>query len=171
MDKRVLVAYGTKYGATAGIAEKIGDVLRRAGLEVDVARAERAADPAGYSTVVVGSAVYAGQWRKDAAEFLEKNEAALAARPVWLFSSGPTGEGDAVELMKGWRFPEALQALAGRIGPRDMAFFHGEINTDKLNLAEKLLVKAIKAPAGDYRDWAAITAWAEGIAAELKEQV
>jgi hypothetical protein len=24
----------------------------------------------------------------------------------WLFSSGPTGEGEPVELTKGWRFPK-----------------------------------------------------------------
>ena len=38
----------------------------------------------------------------------------------------------------------------------------------KLNLAEKLIVKALKAPAGDFRDWEAIIPWAQSIAAELK---
>jgi menaquinone-dependent protoporphyrinogen oxidase len=41
---------------------------------------------------------------------------------------------------------------------------------DKLNLAEKLIVKALKAPAGDFRDWEAITAWAAAIAAALKAE-
>jgi menaquinone-dependent protoporphyrinogen IX oxidase len=31
MDGRVLVAYATKYGATAEIAEKIGEVIRETG--------------------------------------------------------------------------------------------------------------------------------------------
>jgi menaquinone-dependent protoporphyrinogen oxidase len=35
---RVLVAYGTRHGATAEIAEAIGKTLRTAGLEVDVER-------------------------------------------------------------------------------------------------------------------------------------
>jgi menaquinone-dependent protoporphyrinogen IX oxidase len=34
-------------------------------------------------------------------------------------------------------------------------------------IAEKLIVKGIKAPVDDYRDWEAITAWAEGIAAAV----
>jgi len=167
MVEKILVAYATKYGATAEIAEKIGEVLRRSGHTVEVLPADRADDPAQYRAVVLGSAVYAGQWRKEAAEFLEANAAKLAELPVWLFSSGPTGEGDPVELMKGWRFPQALQHIADRIKPRDVAFFHGELDQSKLNLPEKLIVKGIKAPLGDYRDWEAIAAWAENIAEAL----
>ena len=168
MTNNVLVAYATKYGATAEIAERIGQTLRTIGTEVDVVPADKAGDPAGYAAVVLGSAVYAGSWRKEAAAWLEAHETVLAGRPTWLFSSGPTGEGDAAELMKGWRFPEALQPVADRIQPRDIAFFHGEIDTKKLNLAEKVLVKGIKAPTGDFRDWDAIEAWAGGIALALQ---
>jgi len=117
---------------------------------------------------VLGSAVYAGQWRGEAVKLLEANERQLADRVVWFFSSGPTGAGDPSALMKGFRFPEAQQPIANRIMPRDIAFFHGSIDMKKLNLAEKVLVKGIKAPTGDFRDWAAITAWANGIAAALK---
>ena len=86
---------------------------------------------------------------------------------MWLFSSGPTGEGDASHIMQGWRFPEAQQAIAERIQPRDIAFFHGFINMQKLNLAEKVIVTGIKAPTGDFRNWAAVTAWATEIAQAL----
>jgi menaquinone-dependent protoporphyrinogen oxidase len=167
MDSQVLVAYASKYGATAEIAAKIGEVLRQAGLDADVLSVERVGDLAPYGAIVLGSAVYMGQWRKEAATFLETNEQALAARPVWLFSSGPTGEGDPVKLMNGWRFPTAQQPIADRIKPRDIAIFHGVLDTKKLNLAEKLVIKGVKAPIGDYRDWEAITAWAAGIAAEV----
>ncbi|MDH7485767.1 MAG: hypothetical protein QHJ81_05760 [Anaerolineae bacterium] len=43
MNKQVLVAYATKYGATAEIAAKIGGVLRQAGLSADVLPADRCA--------------------------------------------------------------------------------------------------------------------------------
>jgi hypothetical protein len=46
----------------------------------------------------------------------------------------------------------------------------GEIDTKKLNLAEKLLVKGIKAPTGDFRDWETIEAWAAGIAEALRKE-
>jgi menaquinone-dependent protoporphyrinogen oxidase len=168
MDQPVLVAYATRYGATREIAETIGETLRQQGLRVEVRAVEQVGDVAGFGAVVLGSAVYAGQWRTEAADLLKAQEAALAERPVWLFSSGPTGEGDPVALMKGWRFPQALQPLAERIGARDLAFFHGDIREQKLNFAEKLIVKGVKAPMGDFRDWEAIRAWARSVAEALK---
>ena len=169
MANQVLVAYATKYGATAEIAEKIGPVLRQAGLRTDVLPADRAGDLSAYGAVVLGSAVYIGRWRKEAAKFLTANERALSGKPVWLFSSGPPGEGDPVELQDGWRFPGSLQPVADRIQPRDIAVFHGSVDVDKLNFLEKWMLKNVGTPAGDFRDWEAITAWATAIAAELQE--
>jgi menaquinone-dependent protoporphyrinogen oxidase len=171
MDKQVLVAYATKYGATAEIAEKIGQVLSQAGLRTDVLPADRVSDLSPYKAVVLGSAVYVGRWRKEAATFLKANEKVLAERPVWLFSSGPTGEGDPVELTKGWRFPGALQPIADRIQPRDIALFHGAADVKRLNLIERWMIKNVKAPFGDFRDWETITSWATVIADDLKERV
>lgn len=169
MDVQVLVAYATKYGATAEIAEKIGEVLRDAGLSADVLPVDRVSDLTPYNAVVLGSGVYVGRWRKEAVRFLEDNEKELAARPVWIFSSGPTGEGDAVELMKGWRFPH--QAIVDRIRPRDAAIFHGLLDSKKLSLPDRLMIKGVKAPVGDFRDWDAIASWAAGIADALKKEV
>lgn len=169
MANKVLVAYATKYGATAEIAERIGQVLCQAGLQADVLPADRVGDVSAYSAVVLGSAVYIGQWRKEAARFLKDNEALLATKPVWLFSSGPTGEGDPVELTQGWRLPGKLQPIADRIAPRDIAVFHGASDVDKLNFIEKWMLKNVQAPVGDYRDWEAIAAWATAIANELLE--
>jgi menaquinone-dependent protoporphyrinogen oxidase len=171
MDGQVLVANATKHGATAEIAERIGQVLHEAGLQADVLPVDRISELIPYWAVVLGSAVYAGQWREEATAFLEANEKGLTERPVWLFSSGPTGEGDPVQLMKGWHFPEGLQPIADRIQPRDIAFFHGVLDRKKLNLFEKLVVKALRAPTGDYRDWETITAWAAGIADALGKEL
>ena len=170
MGTQVLVAYATKYGATAEIAEKIGQVLRQAGLRADVLPAKRVGDLAPYRGVVLGSAVYIGQWRKEAATFLGANEQALSERPVWLFSSGPTGEGDPVQLTKGWRLPKAQQPIADRIRPRDIAVFHGALDAKKMNLIEKWMIKNVKAPLGDFRDWDAIEAWARAIAEALRQE-
>jgi menaquinone-dependent protoporphyrinogen oxidase len=166
--EQILVAYGTKYGATAEIAERIGQVLREAGLETEVKGAGRAGDPGAYSAVVLGSAVYMGQWRKEAAKLLKENEAALAGKPVWIFSSGPTGEGDIEELMSGWSFPGGLKPIADRIQPRDMAIFHGAADESKMGRFDRWILKRVKAPVGDFRDWDAIEAWARTIAEELK---
>ncbi len=168
IQNKVLVTFASKYGATAEIAEKIADVLRQAGLEADVLPVDRVGDLAAYGAVILGSAVYMGAWRKEAATFLATHQDALAQRPVWLFSSGPTGQGDPVQLLKGWRFPETLKGIVERISPRDIAVFHGALDAQRLNLAEKLIIKGVKAPLGDFRDWEAIRAWAAGIAAALR---
>ncbi|MGD8243984.1 MAG: flavodoxin domain-containing protein [Anaerolineae bacterium] len=169
MDKHVLVAYASKHGGTAEIAERIGEVFRRAGIPTDVLPADRVSDLAAYQAVVLGSGVYIGRWRKEAARFLKANEQLLAGRPVWLFSSGPTGEGDPVELSEGWRFPGSLQPIADRIQPRDVAVFGGVLNEKKLGAIEKWMIRNVGAAPGDFRDWETIAAWATEIAAALKD--
>jgi menaquinone-dependent protoporphyrinogen oxidase len=169
MDKKVLVTYASKYGATAEIAEKIGEVLRQAGLQTDILPVKSIRDLTQYNAVILGSAVYIGQWRKDAVKFLKANEKILAERPVWLFSSGPAGDGDPVELLQGWRFPSSLQPVADRIQPRDIAVFHGNVDMEKVNFIEKWMITNVKSPVGDYRDWDAITTWATSIVNTLKE--
>lgn len=164
-----MVAYATKYGATTGIAERIGEVLRDAGLHVDVLPVRQVSDLTPYRSVVLGSSVYIGGWRKEAARFLKDNETELAERQVWLFSSGPTGEGDIGNLLEGWRFPKGLQPVADRILPRDIACFRGLIDAKKLNIFERWIMNNVKAPEGDFRDFDAIATWAKRIAKAFKE--
>ena len=167
MANRVLVAYGSKYGATAEIAQKIGNVLREAGLTVDVQPAKGVGDLSAYDAVVLGSAAYIGGWRKDATRFLKDNAATLAKKNVWIFSSGPTGEGDPLELVKGWKYPAALNPVVESIQPRDAVVFHGSMQMEKLGFIERFMIGRVGAPAGDFRDWDAIAAWATEIAGVL----
>jgi menaquinone-dependent protoporphyrinogen oxidase len=169
MDKKVLVTYASKYGATSEIAEKIAEVLGQAGLQVDLKPVKEARDSSPYGAVVLGSAVYIGAWQKDAEKFLKKNEQALSKIPVWIFSSGPTGEGDPAELLQGWTFPEKLKPVAERIQPREMVIFHGAVEMEKLPAMYRWMLKNVQAGIGDFRDWEAITSWASSIADELNE--
>jgi len=171
MDTKILVTYATKHGATTEIAEKIGDVLRRAGHPVDVMPVKRVNDLEPYKAVVLGSGVYIGQWRKEAAAFLKSNEKALTERLVWFFSSGPTGEGDPVKLMKGWSFPKSLLPVADRVHAQGIVVFHGDLDEKKLSAFEKWAIKKVKAPLGDFRDWDTIAAWAAEIAEALKDKL
>ncbi len=169
MNQKILVTYASNYGATAEIAERIGVVLRQADFQVEVLPVREIHHLDVYQAVVLGSGIYIGQWNKNAAGFLKTHENSLAERPVWLFSSGPTGEGDPVALVKGQRIPTALQPVADRIQPRDMVVFHGYINPGKVNFLARWVIKnIIKAPFGDYRDWDSIVRWATGIAGTLQ---
>src|SRR5437764_2741245 len=109
---KILVAYASKHHSTAEIACAIGELLQQSkNVQVDIRSVEAVEDVAPYDAVILGSAVYMAQWQSTAAEFLKKHEQELTQRPVWLFSSGPIGQGDPASLLKGWEFPEALQAL------------------------------------------------------------
>lgn len=164
MDKKILVAYSSKYGSTAEIAEKIGEVLTNAGLETEVLPVMKVPRLQPYQAVVLGSAVYFGRWQRETSVFLKFKEKDLTSMPVWLFSSGPVGEGDPVELLEGWYFPENLKELTERIKPRDIKVFHGNVNPGKMKRFDKWVLKNIKSPIGDFRDWDAIKSWAESIA-------
>ncbi|UCC16101.1 MAG: flavodoxin domain-containing protein [Dehalococcoidales bacterium] len=169
MAKKVLVAYGSKYGGTKEIAEKIGEVLRQENMEVDVLSGDRAGDPTQYEAFVIGSGVYAGMWRKEAVKFVLNNEKMLADKPVWIFSSGPTGEGDVKDLMSGWEYPGKIRPAIESIKPRDITAFHGVADPEKMSFFDKLILKMVKAPTGDFRNWDMISDWAKNIAAELKK--
>ena len=55
MSDKVLVAYASKYGATEGIAGKIGEVLAEAGLAAEVQPVAEVKDLSSYRAVVLGS--------------------------------------------------------------------------------------------------------------------
>lgn len=169
MSIQVLVAYASRHGATAEIAAKIGEVLSEAGFSVTVLPASQVQDLTPYQAVVLGSAVYMGQWLKEAADLLRDHQEELSKRMVWLFSSGPTGPAPVSQLLKTWRFPKSLWPIAEQIQPRDIVVFHGALDLSRLSLPERMVVQGIKAHLGDYRDWDLIAVWAETIADVLKQ--
>jgi menaquinone-dependent protoporphyrinogen oxidase len=164
-NDRVLVAYGTKHGGTAEIAEAIGKALRDSGFRVDVHRARRVRSLEPYSAVVLGSAVYAARWRSDAARLLRRSE--LRSRDVWLFSSGPVGEdqGDP-EQRERWTRPKRIQRLAASIGVHEHVVFGGMVAEDA-GFIRKRMARKIPPELRDRRDWKEIEAWARSIAATL----
>jgi len=100
---------------------------------------------------------------KEAVEFLLRHKAALSARPVWLFSSGPLG----LEAKGAEEQPKELAEFQEAIHPRGHQLFFGALDHKSLSFPERMVIKAVRAPEGDYRDWPAIDAWAERIAHDL----
>jgi menaquinone-dependent protoporphyrinogen oxidase len=159
----VLVTAASRYGSTAEIASAIGDVLRDSGLDVAVVPPDTVKDLDAYEAVVMGSAVYAGRWVKPAREFVDRLTAELVARPVWLFSSGPVGEPPKPE-----EDPVDVAAIVEATGAIEHRVFAGKIVRKQLRFADRAIAVALKVPDGDFRDWAAIKAWAEGIATAVQ---
>jgi menaquinone-dependent protoporphyrinogen oxidase len=92
-NQRVLVAFASRSGSTAGIAEAITSVLRNAGLAVDSRPAGDVTDVGPYTAVVLGSGVFLPRRASDGGGFLVRHAPALASRAVWLFCAGPIGRG------------------------------------------------------------------------------
>jgi menaquinone-dependent protoporphyrinogen oxidase len=182
MSANVLVVYATHHGATRGIAERIAATLVGAGLGATVRSAEEANrldDLAGYDGFVIGSAVYAFRWIRDATGFVRRNRSLLASRPTWLFSSGPLGTDTVDEKGRDVResaAPRELPEFQGTIQPRDHHVFWGAYDpTSKpVGLLERFsrLMPATRdlLPAGDFRDWVEVETWARSIATELTRE-
>lgn len=173
---KILVTYASRHGATRGIAERLAGTLRQHGLEATVRPVTEAGDVAAYDAVVIGSAAYMYHWLKDATEFVRRNHPSLASRPVWLFSSGPLGtetvDAEGKDIRAGAE-PREFAEFREQIRPRDERVFFGAYDPDAkpIGFMERL-TRAMPAardafPAGDFRDWAEIEAWAASIAREL----
>jgi menaquinone-dependent protoporphyrinogen oxidase len=159
---KILVAAGSKHGATLDIARVIGERLSQRGHVVDLASAEDVDDLTGIEAAVIGSGVYAGHWLAPARELIEKNATTLDAIPVWLFSSGPLGDPPKPE-----EEPVDVKDLMAMSGAADHRVFSGRIDLALLGFGEKAIVKALRAPVGDFRDWDLIDSWAVDIAEAL----
>jgi len=156
---KILIAVASKHGGTRAIADAIGAEMNRAGQQAEVYDAAQAPPPAGYDAAVVGSAVYAGSWLAEARDYVQQNQAALAAMPVWLFSSGPLGDENPQPVGDPTQLPELL----AQTNARGHQIFAGSLDKQSLSMGEKLIVKMVKAPYGDFRDWEAIRDWAREI--------
>jgi menaquinone-dependent protoporphyrinogen oxidase len=169
---RVLVSAASRHGATAEIADRIGIQLRAeltdrgVAVEVDTRPAEKVSEVDSYDAVVLGSAVYMGRWLEPARQVAQTHATALAARPVWLFSCGPIGDPPKPE-----QEPTDAAPIAQATGAHEHRVFAGKLDRRQLGFAEKVMARAVHASEGDFRDWAAIDAWAAGIADSLSHKV
>ncbi|HXV92928.1 MAG TPA: flavodoxin domain-containing protein [Pseudonocardia sp.] len=158
---RVLVAYASKFGSTAEIADAIADEIRGCGLDVDVVEAGRVRDVTPYGAVVLGSALYAGRWRRPAVGMLRRHRRELAGRPLRLFHSGPLdAEGERQPP------PKAVARMLPALGADEPVTFGGRLEKDTARgfIARKMVDNG---HGGDFRDWDAIRAWARDTAGSL----
>lgn len=159
---KVLVAVGSKYGATRELAQAVSEVLRDFGFDAVCHDAKDVDAVTAYDAVIIGSAVYGGFWRRDASGLIHDHLDELRLKPVWLFSSGPVGlpprpaesagEGD---------------TLIDLVGARGHQVFSGYLNPDRLNFGERAIIRGLKASVGDYREWGQVKNWAREIAHQL----
>ncbi|WP_127361104.1 flavodoxin domain-containing protein [Actinacidiphila soli] len=160
--QRVLIAYGTKNGSTAEIAEWIAEELREQGIDTDVRSAAAVRDIAPYDAVVLGAGLYAGGWQCDAARFARQHRQALTQRPVWLFSSGPL---DASATEREIPPARGVARIIARLDARDHVTFGGRLTEGAEGFIARQILQQGKG--GDFRDREQVRTWAHDIAAEL----
>jgi len=162
--RRILVAYASKCGATAGVAQAITERLCAQGLSVDLLRARNVKEIGTYSTVILGSAVYMGRLLDEAVDFARTYLAAQSDLPLALFD---------VCLAAKEPSPEKVQESLGYLEPLHeyftpvaVAAFAGRIDLDSLPFLYRIFAQAdesgIFSP-GDYRDWDAIAHWCDSL--------
>jgi menaquinone-dependent protoporphyrinogen oxidase len=158
----VWVVVASKYGSTREVAGAIAEELGRAH-EVHVRDAAELASFEGSDAVLLGSAIYGGRRLEPARRLIEERSGEFAARPTWLFSVGPLGEPPKPEDAGPAAISDAIKATQARAHQ----VFAGKLDRAALGHLERLMVRALRAPEGDFRDWDAIRAWAHSVAAQL----
>lgn len=159
----VLVVYGTKSGCTAGIAERIGVALGELGIAAEVKPAQDKPDPSAYDAVIVGSGVRAGSWHASAKKWLAANAAVLRDKPLALFTACLTMATDPGKADEVRAYTAPLVTETG-IEPVDIGLFAGMNDSKVFSLPERLIMKAMKAPEGDFRDYESVDIWTRGVA-------
>lgn len=153
----ILVAYATKRESTHEVADAVAARLHERGYEVDVRPAAEVGTLAPYHAVVLGGALYAGRWHRDARRFLAEHRDDLTRIPVAIFAMGPLKlEPD--EIAGSRRQLDRALAKERQLAPVSVTIFGGMIDPAKLRFPFNRI------EGGDARDWAAIRSWADEIA-------
>ncbi len=186
MSRKVLIVYGTRYGATESTSEEIAKVLRSEGLDVRVvnAKKEKVKDISEYDLVIVGSGMQMAKWTGAAENFLKKFQKELSSKKVAIFvSSGAQAlheyEKKTEEIEKARKQYLEDKAAKYSLYPISMVIFGGVWDFNQMfflfrkTLAsfkpkiEEAGFKEIKPGLYDTRDWDSIRAWAKGVAAKV----
>lgn len=172
---RVLVVYASSHGQTRKIARALADELHRAGHEVEIADALRAAPPpvADHDAVVLGSRVQFGVHARRLVEY----RAELTTTPSYFFSVSMSAAGDTSPDPQGYL--EKL-FIAARWRPRLAAVFAGALPYRDYHFLLRWIMKKISQRGGhttdtrrnhEYTDWRQVQRFAADLARDLATQV
>ncbi|MEY9875598.1 menaquinone-dependent protoporphyrinogen oxidase [Streptacidiphilus sp. MAP12-33] len=162
--RRVLVAYASRSGATAEIAQWLAERLRgeEDAFDVTVVEVSDDLDPRGYDAVILGSALYEGRWMRSAAHFARRHRHELEHAWVWTFSTGPLDDSAATHEVL---ITHSADRASRRVLARDHVTFGGRLAPDSRGWLAHAMVEG--GHGGDFRDRAQIDAYADQIAGEL----
>jgi menaquinone-dependent protoporphyrinogen oxidase len=167
MNNRILVAYASRTGSTAGVAEAIGKSLVKSGAQVEVLPMKDVSDLAAYRAVVAGSAIRGNKWLPEAMQFVQAHQATLAQKPFAAFLVCMT-----LAMPNADKYREHvagfLQPVRALVRPVSEGLFAGVLDIGKISsLSDRLKFRLSVIfgvwSEGDHRDWNAIRAWADSL--------
>lgn len=165
---RVLVAYASCHGSTAGIAERIAARLRSSGDTIECRPMGDVSDLSGFDATVLGSALHDQAWLPEAMAFLARFADALDPLPLWLFTVGMPGA--LPRRLQRWaRMEEGQTAekLAPLVHPKGHHLFSGVIRKEHLGRAGRFRFRLMGGRYGDFRNWDEVDRWADALRDEL----
>jgi menaquinone-dependent protoporphyrinogen oxidase len=157
MTPRILVAYASKKGSTREVAEAIAARLEADGLRTVLQPAGEPVDLGTFDAVVLGGALYAGRWHRDARRFLRRHRRVLQTIPLAIYAMGPSTTADDAMAASLAQLERALGRVSG-VTPVAISIFGGVIDPARLRFPFNRM------PPTDARDWGAIAAWADEVA-------
>jgi menaquinone-dependent protoporphyrinogen oxidase len=159
---KISLIAATRHGSTLEVAQFIADRLESHGHETVCLEARDVDQIPDGDAVVLGSPLYMGRWLKPARQIAERLGRSEEQRPIFVFTCGPLGTPPEPEPPT----PDTLvPALAWKAVMLEV--FGGRLDLGALSGRERLVVRAVKASEGDFRDFTAIGDFAEAIAARL----
>lgn len=166
MAAEILVAYVSRMGSTAEIAQAIGRELEAAGNSVEVAEMKGIASLEGYRAVVIGAPVYLANIEKDVAHFVARHRDGLSRMPVAAFAVGIAPVDHRVGSVES--VLEKLGAALDPVKPVAVTMFAGRLEPARMSFVQRTMTGLMKVLTGDFRDWDAIRAWARELPVILK---
>lgn len=173
MPHRILLVYGTSYGQTEKIAERMSEYLTERGCAVTLARGDRLHPDfsfTGYDGIIVGASIVVSKHQRYIQRFVRDHVAALNAVPSAFFSvSGSAGSRLDKERVAARRLLNAFLTATGW-KPRMTATIAGAIAFTKYNVVLRWFMKRISAQEGgstdtsrdhEYTDWAQVLRFVE----------
>jgi menaquinone-dependent protoporphyrinogen oxidase len=170
---KALILYGSRWGGTAVVAQKIGEALDEKGLIVDVMDAKKPPkNLEAYDLFVIGSGMRADKWTKETLAFMEKNSQLLKTRKIALFVSCQMADRPEPEV-RAKAEKQYLQDTATHYGlkPISYGFFGGFLDFKHshgliVDIMVKVNRKSLRkngldtTKVHDTRDWKNIQTWA-----------
>lgn len=186
-NKKVLIAYGTRYGSTEEISQEIAKTLKEKGLEpefLNLGKIKSKSWPQldDFDGFIIGTSLKINSWKKEVKSFLDKNKLELKNenKKLGVFTCGAYAIGEPTEakediakrLTKNYEFEADIYNAFG--GILDFSEDSKVGKTGKLAL--KLAAKGMSAEKGlqfdmdgrnDFRDWDKIRSFAENFVDKL----